>query len=356
MNHHAIRPRPRKAALGAFASALALAALLSGCSAPAAEQASEPSDGAQEQAEQSRQTPYPLTIAQWDGDGNQFEQTYEKAPERVICLTDSTAEIMCRLGLADKVIGTVDPEASMPGDIASEYEAIPKLGDKKTLSREVIVGSDPDLVMGRAMTFTSQEQTDPASYNDLGIDLYVQTATSAKGDPTLQGVIDDVRDVARIFDVEEKAEPIVEEMESRLAAMEEKVGQARTGEQQSVLIMTNFKDGTFGTFGGATGASLQFNIVDQLGGTMASTESGSGLTYENLVALDPDVIVYVTADRNKETDSTVLETLYGEESIQSVPAIADKRVVEIPYAEFMDTTPRVFDSAEKILETLYPAS
>ena len=356
MNQRIIKPRSRKAAVGASASAFALAVLLVGCSTAATGETAEPPSGTESQAEQSQQAAYPLTISQWDGDGNQFEQTYDRAPESVVCLTDSTAEIMCRLGLADKVVGTVDPEAAMPDDIAADYDAIPKLGDKKTLSREVIVGSDPDLIMGRAMTFTAQEQSDPTSYNDLGIDVYVQTATAAKGNPTLQGVIDDVSNIGRIFDAEEAAKPIVEELESRLSAMEQKVEQRKTGEGQSVLIMTNFKDGTFGTFGGATGASLQFNIIDQLGGTMASTESGSGLTYENLITFDPDVIIYITADRNKETDATVIDTLYGEASIQSVPAIAEKRVVEIPYAEFMDTTPRVFDSAEKILEVLYPAS
>lgn len=91
-----------------------------------------------------------------------------------------------------------------------------------------------------------------------------------------------------------------------------------------------------------------------LGAQLASTESASGLTFENLIQFNPDVILYITADRNKETDPLVLDTLYGEESLASVPAIANERVVEIAYADFMDASPRVFDAAETVLDALYP--
>ena len=299
-------------------------------------------------------THYPLAVSMVDGDGTVFEQVFEAAPATAITLTDSAAEILCRLGLADRVLGTVTPEAAMPADIAEDYAAIEQLGDKKTLSREVVVGRGPEIVIGRAMTFTAEGQTDAATYNDLGIALYIQQATAAKGNPTLQGVIDDVKTLAAIFDVQEDAAPLVNDLQDRLAAIEKRVAAEATGEPQTVLIMTNCKDGTFGTFGGATGASLQFNIVEMLGAQLASTESASGLTFENLIQFNPDVILYITADRNKETDPLVLDTLYGEESLASVPAIANERVVEIAYADFMDASPRVFDAAETVLDALYP--
>lgn len=235
-----------------------------------------------------------------------------------------------------------------------EYAKIPVLGDKKTLSREVIIGSDPDVVLGRAMTFTAANQTDPESYNGLGVDLYVQTATAAQGNPTLQGVIDDVKNIAAIFDAGETGTALVEELEDRLAAIEDRLDAEDSSEPQSVLIMTGLKDGTFGTFGGATGASLQFNMIEMMGGTMASTQSASRLTYENLIEFNPDVIFYVTAERNKDADATAVETLYNTEALQSVPAIAGKRVIEIPYAEFMDAGPRVFNAAETVLNALHP--
>lgn len=301
-------------------------------------------------------TTYPLTLSMYDGDGTAFEQTFDAAPTSAITLTDSMAEIMCLLGLADRVAGTVTPEAAMPDAIADAYATIPQLGDKKTLSRETIVGMGPEVVMGRAMTFAKDKQTSAADYNAMGINVYIQPATAAQSDPNLQGIIDDVKNVAAIYDVQQAAADLVNDLQNRLAAINARVAQvSKSGKApQSVLIMTNFKDGTFGLFGGKTGATLQFNLIESMGATMASTDSASGLTYENLIGFNPDVILYVTADRNAETDALVLDTLYGEPSIQTVPAIANKKVVEIPYAAFMDASPRVFDSAEKILDALYP--
>ena len=301
-------------------------------------------------------TTYPLTISLVDGDGTEFEQTFEAAPTTAVTLTDSMAEIMCLLGLADRVVGTVTPEATMPETVADAYAQIPQLGDKKTLSRETIVGVGPEVVMGRAMTFNKDGQTSAADYNEMGINVYIQPATSAKMNPTLQGIVDDIKNVAEVFDAQEAASDLVNDLQDRLAAIESRVAEAAAAAEaaQSVLIMTNFKEGTFGTFGGKTGASLQFNMIEAMGATMASTESASGLTYENLVAFNPDVILYITANRNAETDPLVLDTIYGEPSVQEVPAVANKKIVEIPYAEFMDASPRVFDSAEKILDVLYP--
>lgn len=302
-------------------------------------------------------TEYPLTLAMYDGDGTGFEQTFEAAPAAAVTLTDSMAEIMCLLGLADRVVGTVTPEAAVPDTIAEAYAAIPQLGDKKTLSRETIVGVGPEVVMGRSMTFTKDGQTSAADYNEMGINIYIQPSTSAQMNPTLAGIVEDVKNVAAVYDVQQDAAELVNSLQERLAAIEGRVAEAAASgaEPQSVLIMTNFKDGTFGTFGGKTGASLQFNLIESMGATMASTESASSLTYENLIAFNPDVIIYVTADRNAATDPLVLDTIYAEPSVQEVPAVANHKIVEIAYAEFMDASPRVFDSAEKILEVLYPA-
>ena len=312
--------------------------------------------GSQQTAFTPQPTEYPLTLTMVDGDGTSYVQTFEEAPKVAVTLTDSTCEIMCRLGLASLVAGTVEPEADMPQDIAEDYAGITQLGDKKTLSRETIVACGPDVILGRAATFTADGQTNADAYNELGINIYTQIATAQKGDPTLEGIIQDVINIATIFDVQQAAVELVEDLQARLAAMQQRVEEvaAAGAKPQSVLIMTNFIDGTFGLFGGATGASLQFNVIEMMGATMASTESASGLTYENLLEFNPDVIVYVTANRNAQTDPLVLDTLYNEPIVATVPAIANQAVAMVPYAEFMDAGPRIFDAAEVILDTLYP--
>ena len=74
---------------------------------------SSPSAPATEE-KKSANTSYPVSFKLYDGDGNEFEAKFDKAPESVVTLTDSAAEILLRLGLGSKIIGTIKPDAPMP--------------------------------------------------------------------------------------------------------------------------------------------------------------------------------------------------------------------------------------------------
>ncbi|MBF0905023.1 MAG: ABC transporter substrate-binding protein, partial [Atopobium sp.] len=159
----------------------------------------------------------------YDGDGNEFEAKFDKAPESVVTLTDSAAEILLRLGLGSKIIGTIKPDAPMPSDIADEYAKIKQLGDKKSLSREVVVAANPNLIVGRSRLFTSKDQTSPKDYADLGISVYTQLASSEQGDPTLAGIISDIKNLGSIFDVQSNADTYTADLQKRLDAINERV-------------------------------------------------------------------------------------------------------------------------------------
>ena len=46
---------------------------------------------------------YPVTLTTYDYEGNEIETTYEKAPQRVLCVYQGTIETMIALGLEDRV-------------------------------------------------------------------------------------------------------------------------------------------------------------------------------------------------------------------------------------------------------------
>ena len=51
------------------------------------------------------ETSYPVTIKTYDAKGNEVEQVFEKAPEKLLPTTLSTTEILLELGLKDKIAG-----------------------------------------------------------------------------------------------------------------------------------------------------------------------------------------------------------------------------------------------------------
>ena len=80
---------------------------------------------------------------------------------------------------------------------------------------------------------------------------------------------------------------------------------------------------------------------------------GTGMTLENLISLNPDAIIYITADRFAETDTDAVERLLSEAAIQDVPAIANEKILEIGYDDIMDYGARTISTVEVLADFLY---
>ena len=97
-----------------------------------------------------------------------------------------------------------------------------------------------------------------------------------------------------IFNVQDKANEYATQLQAKIDAVK-KANPASQGEKKKALIMVAYNDETFGAYKSA----LQESLLNQLGYTNVATGT-SGLTLENLVSMDPELIIYVTSDRNKK--------------------------------------------------------
>ena len=95
--------------------------------------------------------------------------------------------------------------------------------------------------------------------------------------------------------------------------------------------MCAYNDQTFGAYKSA----LQESILNTLGYTNVATGT-SDLTLENLVTMSPEVIIYVTSDRNKELDAKAVDLMKSNAVISEVPAIKNDKIMTISYDELMD--------------------
>lgn len=97
------------------------------------QQAAESSDtntatnGEQTDADASTpaETTYPVTVSNYTTENGTWvkkDQTFDKAPERVVANTQGAAELMIRLGLTDKLVGVAALFGSVPDDIADEFK------------------------------------------------------------------------------------------------------------------------------------------------------------------------------------------------------------------------------------------
>ena len=109
-------------------------------------------------------------------------------------------------------------------------------------------------------------------------------------------IVEDVKNLGMIFNVQDKANEYAAQLQTKIDAVK-KANPASQGEKKKALIMVAYNDQTFGAYKSA----LQESLLNQLGYTNVATGT-SGLTLENLVSMDPELIIYVTSDRNKKLD------------------------------------------------------
>lgn len=299
----------------------------------------------------SSETVYPLTMEIYGPDGEKYTQTFTEAPSRVITNNPSSTDLLLELGLEDKIIGILKPDNAPDEKWASVYEKLPVLGDKKSMSKEVIIGAEPDLIFGRSMPFTDESMGTIKDLNDMNINVYTQLASNFVIDQSLDNIILDVRNIGQIFNVSEKADAYADSLQTRLDTIKEKVSNQSQTEPVKVLFMVTYVDGTFNTFG--ANSTLQSEMLKTINAENVLETGTSSLTSENLVALNPDVIVYINSDRNAETDPIAVESLLNDETIQSVPAIANEKIIEIGYDELMDYGVRIFDTLETLYDFIY---
>lgn len=348
----------KKKPLSVAAAALAAVMLTTGCGQTAysvASSAAASSEVASSVAESTvssaEETAYPLTLQIYDADGNAVDMTYDHAPEKVLSTQLSMTELLIKLGLKDKIVGVFDNDNALKGDIADEIASLNSLGDKKSVSKETILATEPDLILGKGpLMFTESSIGTVQSYQELGIPVYTELA-SASTDQALDNIVEDVRNIGEIFNVQETANAYADELQERIDALMDKVS-GQSGEPLKVLFMAGYADGTFVAFN----SKMSSCMLNALNAENVLDKGGNGLTLENLVSMNPDIIVYVRADRFGSTDADAVEQLTSNAVVQEVPAIANQKVIEMDYDDVMDYGARIIDSAETLYNFMYSAS
>lgn len=325
--------------------ATTIALALSGCTKTTTKE-SELSTTTNEQA-----VSYPISLEVSDNEGNKYTETFNEAPTKVITNNQSSLELLLKLGLQDSIIGTIALDNEIPEELKNAFSNINVITESKTEpAKEVIVGMSPELVIGRAATFTDDKYGTIESLNSMNINVYTQLASLMNGEQSLDNIFEDIKNVGKIFNVEDKANDLATELIDSLKSVEEKVSTLE-GEPLKVLVMTAYNDGSYNVFG--ANSTLQNEVLEVLGGTNVN-EKGGAQSLENLMSLNPDVILYVYNNKNLETDSVAVESLYNNSLIQSVSAIENKKVFEVSYTEFMGYGYRTIECIENLAKEMYP--
>lgn len=326
------------------ALALAMAALTACTGAPAASTApatAETASGGHD----------PVTITNYNYAGEEVSYTYEKVPEKVVAVYQGSIETMIALGLEEHVVASCGLDNEVKPEWQEGFARMNYQEDVFAPDKETVTLLQPDMILSWGSLFSDKNLGDVDGWNEKGVATYINSNTRGGGYPrTLENEYTDILNLGRIFDVEEKAEALVQEMRAAvndtLAAVE-----GETGPRVAVVEpigggMTNYGADT-----------LAGDMVTQLGGTLVKPEGGE-MGKEDLVQADPDVIFVVYMAYSGDDPETVkaqqLASIQDDPALASLSAVQNGRVQLVMLGDVYAAGPRTVDGIRTMAAGMYP--
>lgn len=315
---------------------------------PSADAAQTTAEG--EAAASVTRTEYPLTVTTFDYEGNEIETTYEKTPEKVLAVYQGSIETMLALGLEDRLIATAGLDNEVPEEMKAAFSATEYL-DEFTPSLETVTMLDPDLILSWGSIFADDRLGNVTGWIEKGCNTYINTNTRKGGARTLENEYNDILNLGKIFDVQDKAESIVNEMKATV----EKASAAAAGLESKPSVLVLEPIGEDITNYGAK--SLGGDMITALGAELANADAAT-VGKEDIIAANPDVIFVVympyAGDDPETVKNNQLSVITDDEAFQSLDAVKNGTVYPIMLSEMYASATRTQDGIETFAKGLYP--
>lgn len=289
---------------------------------------------------------YPVTIKNYNFDKKEKDITFKQKPKRVITTNQTTTELLLELGLEDCMVGTAYRDNPILDNIKDKYAKIPVLSEKYP-SKEVVIEKSPDLIIGWRSVFSDKALGSTESWNEKGVNTFIQRNTGMTQNATVENVYEDIEDIGKIFGIKEKTDKYIADMKNRIEKIHVSIKNVKS--PVNVLVMEGADNNQYTTYGNN---SLAADMVSKAGGKNVC-EKGSNISAENIIALNPDVIVLINFETQVK-DNKDADTLRNNAALKNVNAIKNNRIIYTPLAETYAGGARTIDGIERLAKGFYP--
>ncbi|ADN35286.1 periplasmic binding protein [Methanolacinia petrolearia DSM 11571] len=284
--------------------------------------------------------------------------------ERVVTVSDGLVEgVMYSLGVEDTIVGLgstciaiektysypVDDGTCVNGSGGSSIQLVldPDINEVPlvmeygvAMNYETLSSLDPDVVIIRLGSCSIQEKDSETAQKtietieSLGIPLVVLYSPNCYSDQSLSHISDEIEIIGDVFGKKEQAAEIAEYLESQVGLVEERTSDIAENEKPSVLMFglsaTHRAQGGAGVVQGL-GTTESYMIEDVVNAKNAYRSEGTWqiVNTEQVLALDPDVIVLCTAWGYHPMDELYNATYYS--ALSELTAVKNERVMSLPF-------------------------
>ena len=310
----------------------------------------QPTDPVDTDDSEEEDSYYPVTITNYNYSGEPVEYTYEKAPEKVIAVYQGSIETMIALGLEDHVLASY----GLDNEVKDEWKAgFEKMNYDETVfapDKETVTLMEPDMILSWGSYFSDKKLGDVDEWNAKGVGTYMNSNTVPGGTRTLENEYTDILNIGKIFNVEDKAQALVDEMKAEIA---DTLAAVEGQDPISVAVVEPIS-GSITNYGAK---SLAGDMVVALGGELAKPE-GSDMGKEDLVACDPDVIFVVymaySGDDPESVMASQLSLIQDDPAFASLKAVQSGNIHLIMLGDMYAAGPRTLDGIRTLAQGMYP--
>lgn len=296
-------------------------------------------------------TAYPVTV---ESCGEPV--TFESAPERALSFDTNMTEIMLALGLEDQMAGYWISGVPVAEEYRGQIESVPLISAEPwpPPPMEVVLDFDPDFVFGAwEYNFSEESGVTPEKLAAAGIKSYVLTesciAMGIRPDESLESTYQDILNIGRIFNVEERAAMLVNEMRTNISSVQAKIGTAE--DTLRGLYYGGGSDVAF-TAGKYAMASKMMAAVGA-DNIFADVEDDwiPSAGWEEIIARDPEFIMI--DDTPWESAEQRIATLESLPQLASITGIREKRYIVLPWTYILPGM-QMDKGISALAEALYP--
>jgi iron complex transport system substrate-binding protein len=279
-------------------------------------------------------------------DNEGFVIDYEEAPKRAISLNQHVTEIMLALGLEDSMAGTAFLDNEIYEPLQEAYDQVPVLAEQYP-SKEKVISVEADFLYGGwESAFNEKNIATREELKELGINSYLQSS-SVQVAPTLEDIYTDIRNIAKIFRVEDRGEALIDQMNQEIEGITSQLPEVKerldvlvydSGETEVFTATQNFMN-TLVTMAGGN------NVFDDVEGNWAT------ISKEDAVERQPEVIVVI--DYGSTTAEQKMEFLKKDAALSQTPAVQNERFVILPLSAASEGV-RIAEAIEILAKGFYP--
>ena len=270
---------------------------------------------------------FPFTLTTKDG----AEVTFTHVPEKVIAANANAGDQLMALGLGDKIIATAYTNSDINPKWDAEYKAIPEVAETY-ISLETVLSLEPDFVYGRSSAFSEKYNTEHDTLSQYGI-MSLSSIEGYKLGADLEDVYQDFYNLGRIFQVEERAEELVNGQEAIPVFVFD-----MAQEEGAYTCGNNFTSKLIEHAGGV-------NIFNDLDTTWAT------VSWETVVERAPEVIII--DDYGDTSLEEKIAQLKENPALATVPAIQNDRIISVTLCESFASS-MTGDTVEKFARAFHP--